>query len=101
MRFSLIAATAAAAIVAPAALAVAGPQLSGQEFISAVRCVAYEDISAADASLGAAKWRLNVEAARQPEATVAAARAEVRAVARGEVREVAEACGGSGSENYR
>lgn len=92
MRFSLIAATAAAAFAAPVALTVAGPQLSGQEFISAVRCVAYEDISAADANLGAAKWRLNVEAARQPEETVAAARAQVRAVATGQVRDVAQAC---------
>ncbi len=92
MRFSLLAASAAAVLAVPVALAAAGPQLSQDEFISAVRCVAFDDISGADAGLGAAKWRLNVEAARQPEAAVAAARAEVRAIAAGEEARPAQAC---------
>ncbi len=92
MRFSLLAASAAAVIAIPIALAAAGPQLSEDQFISAVRCVAFEDVSGADPSLGAAKFRLNVEAARQPEGAVAAARAEVRAIAAGEEAEPAQAC---------
>ena len=92
MRFSLIAASAAAVIAIPVALAAAGPQLSQDQFISAVRCVAFEDVSGADAGLGAAKYRLNVEAARQPEEAVAPARAEVRAIAAGEEAVPAQAC---------
>lgn len=95
MRFSVIAAGAAAILAVPVTLAVAGPQLSQDEFISAVRCVAIEDVSGADQGLGAAKWRLNVEAARQPEATVAAARAEVSAIAAGEVAVPPQMCEGS------
>ena len=92
MRFSLIAASAAAAIAIPVALAAAGPQLSEDQFITAVRCVAFEDVSGADVGLGAAKYRLNVEATRQPEEAVAAARAEVRAIAAGEEARPAQTC---------
>lgn len=92
MRFSLLAASAATVVAIPIALAAAGPQLSQDQFVDAVRCVAFEDVSGADQGLGAAKWRLNVEAARQPEAAVAAARAEVRAIATGEVAGPAQMC---------
>jgi hypothetical protein len=81
MRFALIATTAAAAVAVPLAMAAAGPQMSRDEFLSAVRCTAYEDISST-AQLGVAKFRLNAEARRQDAQTAAEARAEVSAVAR-------------------
>jgi hypothetical protein len=72
MRFASLATGIAALTLAPLALAAAGPQLSPREFVQAVQCVAYQD--ARGAELAAAKWRLNTEAARQPETAVAEAR---------------------------
>lgn len=107
MRFALAATAAAAVVAIPMALSAAGPQMSGDQFLSAVRCAAYEDVSRANADLGAVKFQLNAEAMRQPAATSAQARAEVSAIARQAVntesatdaamlrREQASACVGS------
>jgi hypothetical protein len=80
MRFALIATTAAAVVAVPFALAAAGPQMSSNEFLAAVRCAAYEDVSGAQ--IAAVKYELNAEANRQPAETFAAARAEASAIAR-------------------
>lgn len=85
MRFALIATCAAAAVAVPLALAASGPQMSGEEFVGAVRCAAYAEVSGAGA--GDARWRLNAEAQRQPADTVAIAEAEVRAAARAAIAE--------------
>lgn len=79
MRFALIATSAAAAVAVPFALAVAQPQMSDAEFLSAVRCAAYADVvGGQDVE---AKLRLNAEARRQPAETAARAEAEVEAIA--------------------
>src|SRR5262245_10651711 len=80
MRIALIATTAAAVVAVPFALAAAGPQMSSNEFIAAVRCAAYEDVSGAQIS--GVKYELNAESQRQTADTVAAARAEASAIAR-------------------
>lgn len=80
MRFALIATTAAAVVAVPFALAAAGPQMSSNEFLAAVRCAAYQDVSGAQIS--AARYELNAESKRQAPATVAEAEAEVSAIAR-------------------
>jgi len=80
MRFALIATTAAAVVAVPFALAAAGPQMSSDEFLSAVRCAAYEDVSGAQ--IADARYELNAESQRQAPATVAEAQAEVSAIAR-------------------
>lgn len=80
MRFALIATTAAAVVAVPFALAAAGPQMSSDEFLTAVRCAAYEDASGAQ--IADARYELNAESQRQAAATVAEARAEVSAIAR-------------------
>ena len=80
MRFALIATTAAAVVAVPFALAAAGPQMSSNEFLAAVRCTAYEDVSGV--SVTEARYELNAESQRQAAATVAEARAEVSAIAR-------------------
>jgi hypothetical protein len=80
MRFALIATTAAAVVAVPFALAAAGPQMTSDEFLSAVRCVAYEDV--AGAPVAAEKFELNAEGQRQSPETIAAAEAEVSAIAR-------------------
>lgn len=79
MRFAL-AATAAAAIVAvPLAMKATGPALSGDQFLSEVRCAALSEV------LGgidpAARLRLNAEARRQPAQTAEQAMADVKAIA--------------------
>lgn len=79
MRFALIATTAAAVVAVPFAIAAAGPQMSSNEFLAAVRCAAYEDVSGALAQ--DAKYQLNAEGRRQTAETVAAASAEVDAIA--------------------
>ena len=81
MRFALIATSAAAVIAAPFAMVVTGPQMTSEEFLSAVRCVAYQDVSRPHAEVAEAKYQLNAEGQRQSAETVAAAQAEVRAVA--------------------
>lgn len=107
MRFALIATAATAAIAAPFAMSASGPQMSGDQFLSAVRCTAYADIDASDAQLAEAKWFLNTEARLQPSETAAQARAEVSDIARKAVniqtaadaaiihRERAAACSGA------
>jgi hypothetical protein len=81
MRFAVLA-TAAAAIAAAPLLGVAsGPRMDSQEFLSAVRCVAYQNAAGAGRELGAARYLLNAEARRQPAETAAQARAEAAAIA--------------------
>lgn len=80
MRFALIATTAAAVVAVPFALAAAGPQMTSQEFLSAVRCTAYEGVTGAQIS--EARYELNAEGQRQSAETLAAAEAEVSAIAR-------------------
>ena len=80
MRFALIATTAAAVVAVPFAVAAAGPQMTSQEFLSAVRCAAYEDVSGAEADQ--AKYELNAEGTRHSAETIAAAEAEVSTIAR-------------------
>ena len=82
MRFALIATSVAAAVAVPFAMASTGPQMSGDAFLSAVRCTAYADITRPDAEVSEAKWQLNAEARRQPSDTAALARAEVDSIAR-------------------
>ena len=71
MRFALIATSAAAVVAVPFALAAAGPQMSSDEFLSAVRCAAYEDVSGAQ--IADARYELNAESQRQAATTVAEA----------------------------
>lgn len=82
MRFALIATGAAALVAIPMALNAAAPQMSGAQFLTAVRCTAYEAVTQPDAQLGAAKMQLNSEARRQPAETAAQARAEASQIAR-------------------
>lgn len=96
MRFAFVTTSVAAAVAVPLALAAAGPQMSRDEFLSAVRCTAFEDVHGANPDLGLAKWRLNSEASRQGVEAAAAAEAEVKAVARaavnGESAPIAASC---------
>lgn len=80
MRFAFIATTAAAVVAVPFALAAVGPQMSSDQFLTAVRCAAYEDVSGAP--VADAKYELNAEGQRQSAETLAAAEAEVSAIAR-------------------
>jgi hypothetical protein len=80
MRFAFIATTAAAVVAVPFAMAALGPQMSSDEFLTAVRCTAYENVSGA--SVAEAKYQLNAEGQRQSAETLAAAEAEVSAIAR-------------------
>lgn len=81
MRFALIATSAAAAVAAPFVAAAAGPQMTSHEFITAVRCTAYEQVTSPQNDLGAAKLRLNAEARRQDAETAQAARSQVTVIA--------------------
>ncbi len=80
MRFALIATAAAAAVAVPLAINASAPQMSGEQFLSAVRCAAYQDVIGAAAS--EVKYELNAEVRRQPAETAALAYAEVAEVAR-------------------
>jgi len=82
MRFALIATCAAALAAIPLAVGAAGPQMSGDQFLTAVRCAAYEDAIRSDVQLGEVKMQLNAEARRQPAETAAQAHAEVDTIAR-------------------
>jgi hypothetical protein len=100
MRFAQITTVVAAILMAPLAVAVAGPQMGDREFISAARCAAYEgQIEGSSPSLIAAQNRLNLEASRQAAETVAAAQTELRAIYASEADEAelrqehARACG--------
>lgn len=80
MRFALIATSVAAVAAVPFAAALVGPQMSPDQFLSAVRCTAYAGAVGADAR--AEEWRLNTEARRQAADTTQEARAEARQIAR-------------------
>jgi hypothetical protein len=82
MRFAVIATAAAAAVAVPLAVAASGPQMSSDQFLTAVRCTAYENLGAAEAGLTEAEWKLNAEARRQPAETAAQALAEVSDISR-------------------
>ncbi|MBI3438193.1 MAG: hypothetical protein HY054_06015 [Proteobacteria bacterium] len=100
MRFAVAATVIASVVGVPLAVSATGPQMSSAEFLSAVRCVAYENAAAPAAALGAARWRLNAEAGKQPVAVVALAREQAQAigaaVSMGEPA-AAQACGASRS----
>lgn len=81
MRFALVATSVAAAVAVPFAMAAAGPQMSGEEFLTAVRCTAYESVVNRDADVLAAELRLNAEARRQPIETANLAQAEAKQIA--------------------
>jgi|CXWL01.1.fsa_nt_gi hypothetical protein len=81
MRISHITVAIAAIVAIPLAVNASGPQMSSEQFLSSVRCVAYEDLGRAGEDLGVAKMRLNSEARRQPVDTTAQAHAEVGAIA--------------------
>lgn len=81
MRFALIATSAAAAVAAPFVVAAAGPQMTSSEFVTAVRCTAYEQVTSPQNDLGAAKVRLNAEARRQAPETAQEARSQVTVIA--------------------
>lgn len=91
MRFALIATSVAAAVAVPLAVSATGPQMTGDQFLSAVRCTAYEDVTRSDAELTEVKWELNAEARRQPAETAALARAEVDSIARKAVNTTSDA----------
>jgi hypothetical protein len=93
MRFALIATSVAAAVAVPFAVGASGPQMSGDQFMSAVRCVAYQDVARSDAELAEVKYQLNTEARLQPAEMAAQARAEVRDIAREAVNANADANG--------
>lgn len=82
MRFALVATAAAAAIAVPFAAGASGPAMSPDQFLTEVRCAAYNDIDLSDAALAEAKWALNAEARQQAPETAARARAEITAIAR-------------------
>ncbi|MEZ6022268.1 MAG: hypothetical protein R3C16_02375 [Hyphomonadaceae bacterium] len=97
MRFAFVATSLVAAVAVPFAVAATGPQMSSEEFLSAVRCTAYVNATEVNADLGAEKLRLNAEALHQPRETAALARAEAHAIAQeaavGEIdRATARAC---------
>ena len=48
MRFAVLATAAAAAVAVPLAVSASGPQMSSDQFLSAVRCTAYEDLTRED-----------------------------------------------------
>ncbi len=80
MRFALIATAAAAAIAVPMAVDAAGPKMSGDQFVSAVRCTAYEAAVSPQENLSVQRMRLNVEAQRQPQEAVERAHKAVNTV---------------------
>jgi len=82
MRFAVLATAAAAAVAVPLAVSASGPQMSSDQFLSAVRCTAYEDLTREDQGVSEAKWQLNAEARRQPAETAARAQAEASRIAR-------------------
>jgi hypothetical protein len=82
MRFAVIATAAAAAVSLPLAVSATGPQMSGSQFLSAVRCTAYSDLESSDAQLAEARYQLNAEARVQPADVAAQARFEVSDIAR-------------------
>jgi hypothetical protein len=82
MRIALIATGAAALVAIPMVIGMTGPQMSPDQFVSAVRCTAFEVATQPKAETSAARMLLNSEALRQPAATVQQARAEASQIAR-------------------
>lgn len=80
MRFAAFATAAAAAVAIPLAVQAAGPQMSGDAFVEAVRCTAYERVLDPQKDVGAERMRLNAEAARQESAVAQRAHNEVNAI---------------------
>lgn len=81
MRFALIATTVAAAAIIPFAVKASKPQMTGDQFVGAVRCAAYEMVVSPDQGAGAARYRLNAEAQRQPVAVAQQAHAAASEIA--------------------
>ncbi|MEQ1616745.1 MAG: hypothetical protein ABL883_00190 [Terricaulis sp.] len=81
MRFALAATSIAAVAAIPLAFAAAGPNMTGEQFLSSVSCVAQQEVQGAE--VGAAKSELNWEAHRQSAETVAEALDAVRDIAAG------------------
>lgn len=79
MRIAEIATGLAAVVAVPMAMQATRPSMSEGEFVSAVRCAAYEQAAAPGADLGDLKYQLNAEARRQPAEAVAVAAAEASA----------------------
>ena len=71
MRFALLATSVAAVVAVPLAVHASGPQMSRNEFLAAVECVA----AAPGGQFEDAKYQLNAEARRQAPETAAEARA--------------------------
>jgi len=71
MRFALLATSVAAVVAVPLAVHASGPQMSRNEFLTAVECVA----AAPGGQFDEAKHQLNAEARRQAPETAAEARA--------------------------
>ena len=82
MRFALIATGAAAIAALPAVVVLSGPQMESRQFLSAVRCAAYESVSSTADEFGPVRYRLNAEARRQPIDTAVQAQIEARTIAR-------------------
>lgn len=82
MRFALIATAVAAVAAGPFVVAAAGPQMDDREFLSAVRCAAYEKVVGPEPGFGGVRYRLNAEARRQPAETTERARAEIGEITR-------------------
>lgn len=79
MRFALIATTAAAVVAVPFAIKAAEPAMTGDQFLSEVRCAAFAGVLGEIAP--EARLRLNAEARRQPAKTAERALAEVETIA--------------------
>lgn len=103
MRIALIATSVAALAAVPFAIEASGPRMESEEFLAAVRCVAFENLTSESATLAAERRALNVEARRQPVENAVRARAEVAAaslaardMASGDERAIrSEACTGA------
>lgn len=82
MRFALIATSVAALAAVPTAAVLSAPTMGGHEFLTAVRCAAYDTVTDPNGEYAAVRYQLNVEARRQPVETAVQARAEAGAIAR-------------------
>lgn len=76
MRFPLIATGVAAFVAVPLVVVAAGPQMTSNQFLSEVRCAAYQE----PADLGMTRVRLLAEARHQAPETVAQAASDVDAI---------------------
>jgi hypothetical protein len=79
MRIAAIATAAAAVVTVPLAVQASGPHMSGEQFVSAVRCAAYDSVLSTQNG-AAQRARLNAEACRQPTEAVLRAHKEVNSV---------------------